>query len=322
MIKNKKIKFLAIFSLLLFFMSEAGFAEMVDKVAAVVNDEVITISEIEREEKQFARQITNSTPPEQVAAALEKMREGILQQIIEDRLIRQHAKKSGVSISADEFNQAYQKMLKKNGLTKEQFAAKLKADGISPAFHRKMFRGQMLQSKLISYQVRSRVVVTDDMIDDYYRLETIGGNAGSGFHLLQIGIGWEDGKKSEALALIEEVRKKALNHKNFSELAKEFSTMPSAKNGGDLGVLGTDEMSDEMRETIMAARDGISEIIETDAGFQFFKVSEVEEGQAAEITPHGEEREKIRKLLYDRQFKAEYSKWVNQLKEKAYIEIL
>ncbi len=303
--------------------SQPVYSKLLDKVVAVVNDDIITKTELEAETDQFIQRIVQSTPPAQVAATIAKVRSEILQRVIEERLIRQLAQQKKISVSADEFNAAYQNLLNGNNMTVEQFAAELKKNGLTLQQHKEMFRNQMLQAKLVSFEIRSKIVVTEAMIIDYYDREFAPKTDGTAYSLLQIGITWNQGEKSEALIQAENVRKMAVNDEDFASLAKKFSDLPSSDDGGDIGTFTTDEMSDEMREVIAPLKKNeISEIIETEFGFQFFKVTAITENNVTTKTPYESVKEEIREILYERQFKNDYNNWIKQLRENAYIEVL
>ncbi len=309
--------------LLLFFCPQPGWPELLDKVVAVVNDDIITKTELAAETQQLINTIIDSTPPEKVDDAIAQAHREILQRVIEERLIRQLAEKKKISISADEFNAAYQNLLDDNKMTKEQFVVELEKNGLTLAQHKEMFKSQMLQAKLVSFEIRSKIVVTEAMILDYYDREFAPETSQEAYSLMQIGVSWNQGEKSEALARAEKVRAMAMGKENFASLATEFSDLPSSEDGGDIGTFTEDEMSDKMREIILPLeQDEISEIIETDFGFQFFKVTEIKKDNVATKASYESVKEEIRQILYEQQFKKDYTDWMRQLKDDAYIEIL
>lgn len=307
---------------LLFSTATAAHAALLDKVVAVVNDDIITMSELDQEAEQYVERVRAAVPEDQLDDALAAMRSDVLNNIIENKLIQQKAKSRGLSISADEFNAAYKNLIAENGVTKEQFIKQLEQAGMSAAFHRKMFKNQMLQSKLISYEIRSKIIITEEMIQKYYDNEYVESVSDGGYYLLQMGFAWEDGKKAEALKQAERVHKLAASGKDFKELARKFSDLPSAKDGGDVGVFKAEEMPEIMRVVIVNLPDNsVSEIIETPSGFQFFKVLSSQKGGVLTKVPYESVKEEIREKLYNKQFKTNYDKWVNELRDQAYIEI-
>ncbi len=78
-----------------------------------------------------------------------------------------------------------------------------------------------------------------------------------------------------------------------------------------------------MRHAITSApANGITDIIETGDGYQFFKVTAQKKGNVLNKVPYDAVKEEIRDLLYDQQFQEEYSQWMHELRQQAYIKIL
>lgn len=306
-----------------FLLTSTACADLVDRVVAVVNDDIITLTDLDKETSQFKAKVIEKAPADQVEAALKQMHDDVLNQIIENRLIAQEAERLGISISDEDFASAYQNLLDRNGVTREQFAEELTQNGMSVSYHKKLFREQMLQSKVVSYQVRSKIVVTENMIETYYTDKYTEKIDEDGYYLQQIGVDIKDGSREAAREQIERVRNLALAGTGFPDLAEKFSDLPSAADGGDIGMFKADEMSESMRAVITSAPpNGITDIIETADGYQFFKVSAQKKGAVLTKIPYDVVKEEIRNNLFDQQFKEEYSKWMRELKKQAYIKIL
>ncbi len=311
-------------------------AELVDRVVAVVNDDVITLSELEKEGEPIYRDLAARTPSASLADTLQKAREHVLDQLIEKRLVAQKAKAANLSVSDAEVDAAFEQMLSQNKVGKEDFLARLKNEGITESAYKENLRGQILQGKLLNTDVRSKVVVTEEEILDYYDTHYTSQVSGDGYYLLQIGFSWIDPQNPNAppevlrvnkLSAKEEAEKilaKARDgDEDFKDLARKYSTMPSAADGGDIGVFQLDEMAAEMREAVQSLKPGeISEIIETPEGYQFFKLINSEDGSIVVKTPLAEVKEQIRSSLYEERLKEAYGTWMEELKNQAYIQKL
>ncbi len=304
-------------------------ATLLDKVIAVVNDDIITMSELDAEAEQYEQKIREKAPADQQASALEQMRQEVLEDLIEKRLLMQKANEMNLKITADEFNTAYEQMVASNNMTKEQFIATLEQNGMSASFHKELFRTQMLEAKLINYEIRSKIVVTEEMIIEYFDDKYTKTISDGGYYLLQIGFVRDtksadsDKLKNEALALAQRVHNLAKDGKDFKTLAKKFSQLPSAKDGGDIGAFSADEMSADMRDAIVSLpQNDVTDIIETASGFQFFKVASSKKGNVVTQVPYESVKEDIRKMLFNKELQQEYDKWIKNLRDSAYIEIL
>lgn len=306
-------------------------AEVVDKVVAVVNNEVITLSELEEETSGLLRSVTENNPQKPILEALEEARQMALNGMIERRLIQQKAKKYNVTVTEEDIDIAYENIRNGMSLDPAGFIEKLGKSGLTVESYRNKLKSQILQSRLLSYDVRSKIVVTEEMIAEYYR-ENYTSNVDKGsYYLLQIGCSWNKKDDPEELMLdkqqtrsrIERIFDLAQKGQDFRVLAEKFSELPSASDGGDIGVFTLDEMAPAMRDAVSSLQPGeISQIIETPAGYQFFKLLSGEENATVVTAAFEAVKEEIREKIYEEKLKAAYAEWVKKLKEDAYIQRL
>lgn len=333
MLRNRFATIFSLAFIVYFFSISNGFAILLDKVVAVVDSDIITMTELEKEAEQYYARVKEATPADKVDEAMEQVRSEVLKGLIEKRLILLKAKARNIIISADEFNMAYEQMLNSNNLRKDQFIVQLEKSGMTEEFHKEMFKTQMIQAKLVNYDIRSKIVVTEDMILEYYDTKFVTRVESDGYYLLQMGFSWqEDGSqddskkpssKSEARLMAERIHKMAKSGKDFKELAQKFSNFPSASDGGDIGLFQENEMFTDMRKSVVnLPLNGVSEIIDTPAGFQFFKLVSSQAGNVVIQAPYESVKEKIRETLYKKQFDELYDEWIKNMRENAYIEIL
>jgi peptidyl-prolyl cis-trans isomerase SurA len=315
-----------------FSLSPSHGEEVVDRVIAVVNDDVITLSEMEDTGKEYFGRIKAQAPAEEVDRVLAKAREEVLSSMIDQFIVRQQAEKLSIAVSEKELDAALDQMLVRNNATLEDFRQELAAMKISEQEYRDNIRDEILKSKLIGYEVRSRIVITEEDIKAYYQKEIIPEKGGNGFHLLQMGFTWRNvvvlekagfDSKETAREQAEKIRARAVGGENFRTLAKQYSNLPSAADGGDIGFFQKDEMVSFMKNAIMEIQPGeISRIVENNNTFQFFKLLSVQEGEIVVKAPYESVREEIRDVLYQQEMEAQYKKWVNELRDGAYIRIL
>lgn len=321
--------------LLLMAIPAIGSAELLDRVVAVVNDEVVTLSEVELEGQELIRGLSAKTPAESLPETLQDAREDVLDSLIEKRLLSQKAKEKNISVSPDEVENAFQHMVGKSGLSPEDFLAKMKESGMTEPIYREQLKTQVLQNKLASADIRAKVVITDDDILDYYDTHYTSQTSKGGYFLLQMGFTWRDPQnpqappevlrvnKLEAQKKAQEVHGLAKDGEDFKELAKKHSELPSAQDGGDIGVFQLDEMAAYMQDAVRDLKPGeISEVIETPDGYQFFKLLNNQDGTIVIKTPLEQVKEEIRSKLSEQRMQKAYAEWIAELKDQAYIQKL
>jgi peptidyl-prolyl cis-trans isomerase SurA len=323
-----------ILSLLLLglFLPSSGGAELVDKVVAIVNDEVIALSEVEEEAARLYQTLARESSGQTLVKSMADAREATLNGLIDRRLINQRAKLTNTTVTDEELASAFETTRNRMALDPVEFKKKLERSGMTEEALKKQLRDQVLQSKLVSYDVRAKIVVTDEMIRDYFHEHYATKAEKGSFYLLQMGFQWNpevtDPEKRQQEK--EETRKRAERAlellgkgEDFKAVAKKFSDLPSASDGGDLGILKLDDMAPAMRTTVAALKPGeLSKIVETTDSYQFFKLLSEKDEASSSSSSYEKAKDEIREKLYDEKLKVAYAEWVKKLKESAYIQKL
>lgn len=308
------------------------YAAVVDKVVAVVNEEVITLSEVEEEVSRLAQSLEKEQGEASGPAAIAEIREQTIDALIDRRLINQRAKATNTTVSDEELTAAVESTRTRMGLDPAEFRRKMAQSGMTDDLLKKQLRDQILQSKLVSADVRAKTVVTDEMLRNYYDEHHAARSEKGNLHLLQMGFSWQKEKsdaakrseaKNEARERAETTRALVTDkEQDFKEVAKKFSDLPSAVDGGDLGVLNLDDMAESTRAAISPLKPGqVSAIIETPGSYQFFKVL-AQDDKEADKAAFEKVKDEIREKLFQEKLKAAFADWVKNLRESAYIQKL
>jgi len=318
-----------IFAVCFFLLSNSVYAELVDRVVAVVNDDVITFSDLNRQGESLFKRIIEQAPPQEVDKALLTARQEMLSHLIDKLIIEQRAAKFGISVSEKEVDETIDQLLKAKNRKREDLVRDLKLMGTTEKEFRDSIKSQILQSKLIGYEVSSRVVITEEKIKEYYDQHYVANNDNkntgneNNYHILQMGFTWDnDQGKEQAQNKAEAIRKMVLEGGDFKELAKKYSDLPSSADGGDLGICKKDELATYMRASCLILKPGeVSPVIETPAGYQFFKLLPGD-GLGGKNRPYEEVKDEIKNILYDQEVEEQYKAWVTELRDQAYIKKL
>lgn len=308
-------------------------AEIIDRVVAVVDEDVITLSEVnEAGQEQFAAILRNSGGKD-VTGKLAEARKDVLDGLIDKRLVAQRAKELHISISEKDIDNAFQGILKRNNISKEEFTKQLAVTGRTDRQFRDSLSEQLLFSRVMVLEIRSKIVLSDTQVEAFYKAHHTKNLQSGQYQLLQIGFNWSDSHdtkegtakvagKDEARKQAERIRKLAMQGKDFRELARSYSELPSAADGGEIGVLHKDEVSSAMSDALSGLlAGGISQVIETENTFQFFKVLAAE-GDAARLVSFDAVRQEIEDRLFRQETERLYEKWLQDRRQQVYIEIL
>jgi peptidyl-prolyl cis-trans isomerase SurA len=282
-------------------------AELVDRVAAVVNNDVITLSEVEkRAGPELARVDQEATGPDRAqkrAAALKR----VLDTMIDEKLVDNELRELKVTISDKEVDGAVDEVKKSYNLTDEQLQQAVSREGYSIAEYREQMRKQIGRYKLISEKVRKNVKVSDADVQSEYDRMTRAEGEDYEVHIRHILIAVPrsasaaqiDTARRKAAAIAVEAREPGVD---FAELAKKRSEGSSSSDGGDLGFFKRGTMVPEFERVAFNLKTGeVSDPVRTQFGWHVLKLEEIRKlgmKPLAEVRPEIEER--LRKAQAER----------------------
>lgn len=298
--------------------------EVLDKVVAVVNDEVITQSELDILLLPVYNQYKNLFAGEKLVEKLSEARRSILNQLIEDRLVYQETKRLKIEVTEEEVNARYLEF--KSRFKGEGEAEKLLAEqGLTPAKLKERYRQQIAIRKLHQYYIRSKILVTPKDIQDYYQSHLAKFTQKERLKVKTITIRKSEAsvRSKEADPVAREKAEEILRHlyagEKFETLAARYSEDNKATGGGDLGVVQRGDLVEGIDMVLFNLKPGeISPIMETDMGFHIFKVVEKRPRQ---VNPFDQVRDDIHDFLFRKKSRERFGEWMKDLKKSAYITI-
>jgi peptidyl-prolyl cis-trans isomerase SurA len=312
---GKKLN-LIVFSLMLAqlcFFKPLSADEVVDRIVAMVDGDIITLVQLNREAGLYIKNIEESNytaekKNEMIAATHKK----VLDALIDRSLTQQEARKYNIEVSEAEVNAAVENVKKSRAMTQEMLETALKNENLSLDEYREGIRKQILQSRIINHAVKSKVVITESDIRAQYDKDAEKHTGKKKYHLRNILL------KNQGQVL--EVKTKLDEKQSFASLAKAYSVAPNASDGGDLGVFDIENFSQDIKDSISVLNKGeTTDVISTAQGFQFFYIEDiVTEGGKTYEQLHDQIHEKLYKEQVDKKF----GNWLESLKEKAHIKVM
>ena len=301
-------------------------AEMLDKVAAVVNDEVITQSELDFILAPIYQQFQKQYAGQDVMVKMNQVRQKLLNEMIEDKLVYQEAKRLKVPVSEEEISEKVQQF-KARFPTEDEFQALLTRQGLTVTKLRERYREQISIRKLQDYEVRSKIIVTPKDIETFYRRHKKAFTQEESVKVRTITIKKSQEKEPAqkqaadlaAKAKADDILQKLFAGESFEALAKQFSEDTKATEGGFLGWVRRGDLVDVVDNVIFSLKPGeCSAVLETDVGYHIFKVEEI---RAQKIQLLDEVRDAIHNEVYRRKSRRKFKEWMAELKKAAYISI-
>ncbi len=317
--KLTKASFILSLLLPLVFGSLSVHARVLDKVAAKVNSEIITLSAIE-ERAELLRQKYVGAP---ISISEQDLLKDALNMIIEERLQIQEGKKFGFIVDEYAIDAAVEDIKKKNNLADGQLQEMLKREGRTLESYKNHIRDQILVSKITQFEIGNRVKVSEKSIIKYYKKnqkEFWEEGKVRARHILFISErGSSENQRRAKLRQAKKVLSEIRKGSDFSKLAIKYSEDVSASSGGDVGFVKRGKMVREFEEAVFSLKPGqISDIVETEYGYHIIKVDEVLPGKTLTLK---DVKNRIHKILSMQKQKQVYDDWINELKKSAFIEV-
>jgi len=304
-------------------LSQPVFAEICNRIVAVVNDEVITLHELNEKIKELTG-IESSDLKNQDKEGFIEARRKVLDLLIDEKIALDKSKELGIEVTSKEVDSAIENIKKRNRWTQADLEAGLNQQGISFEQYREKVRKELEQMRLIDFEVKSKIIVRDETVKEYYEAHADEFKSEEKVRLAIIFLanksstGQHDAsspvqKTEKILAMLKEGQ-------DFGELAKKFSQGPGAESGGDIGFIKTSQLEPTLKKVIDDLEIGeVSKPIASPSGIQIMKLIE---RQAKGVKGIEEVKDAIYDVLYSEEIKNRYSLWIKELRDKAYIRII
>lgn len=307
------IAFTLVFAALLFTLKPGQCsAEVVDRVIAVVNDGIITLSELNAATAAALDKLPADEKRD--GKKTEGLRAVMLDSLIEQKLVKQAADKAGIEISEREIDNAVEDVMKRNNLTKDALLLALANSGLTHREYKEQLREQIRQVKFINKEFRSKISPRPEDIEDYYRQNQDDFNAPVSYRVNMILIPDSLDDKAKAGA-IKAVQDGIVAGEDFGALAARYS----GRGAGDELVIKSGEVSKAMEEALSGLDpDKPSKAVRLSEGVYFFRLKERIQGRGR---PLEEVRDEIHERLFRKTMDERFNFWLIEAKKKAHIEV-
>lgn len=298
--------------------------EIVDRIVAVVNNEVITYLELQHELKPYEEKIKSMGYGEEEARQMRyKVREDMIYRLIDEKLADQEIKKNNITISEAEIDASIERLKASRMWSDEDLRKALETEGMTMQELRENMRSQALRSRLIGQEVSSKIVITQEEVRDYYDNHPEKYQGDLYYRLRNIVIPEsleEEGGKSAARTKAEMIMQKLQEGESFEALARAYSVPSLAEKGGDLGKIRFEDFSRQIKTALEGLGPGdYTDILDTDRGLQIFYVEEIfSEGGL----PFEEAAPEIEENLFNDAMDKKYTEWLDDLKRQSHIKII
>lgn len=306
-------------------MGPGAAAELVDRIVAIVNDDIILLTELNKAVAPLEEQIrSKGYAPEKEREEIFRLRQEMLNSLIDDKLADQEIKTAGIFVDDQEIDHAIEQVKKANFYSDEDLRRALTASGITMSDYRNEIKKQMQRNQLVNQKVKSAIIITESDITDYYKNHPELYSSQEKYFIRNIIMPLTPGMSPEEKKLVrekmEKVHQELANGASFEQMAKDYSEAMNAADGGKLGSFALNELAENIRAAVAPLKPGtFSSIVETDQGLQIFYVEDIAQSGGKEFS---EATENIRQKLYEEAVNKKFQSWIETLRKDAHIKII
>ncbi|MGZ4959081.1 MAG: peptidylprolyl isomerase [Methylomonas sp.] len=269
-------------------------AQTLDRIVAVVEDDVILERELDKEVAAVAAKLRSGNvnmPPEFV------LRKQVLERMVVDKLQRQVAAKSGIQVSDEMLRNSVAEIAARNNLSVEAFREEIERQGMDYKSFEDNIRNEIIINQLRSREIGSRIKVTDAEVAHYMETQSQAGQSNSQYRLGHILIAVSEAASSDRIQKAKEKADQVVSElrggADFKQMAISVSNDDNALKGGDLGWRSIGQIPTLFVDTVTGMKQGdVSDPIRSPSGFHIIKILEMEGGGQHIVT-----KTKVRHIL-------------------------
>ena len=289
-------------------------ADVVERVVATVNNDAIFLSDLRTRAVPFLPQVAEARTEAERMTRLKELYEELLSFLIDEKLIQQLARESGIRVTNADIENAMENLRLQNNLTEEEFDEALEAQGFTKAQYRSELKRQLLRLKVMNERVRSRVNVTEEEVRARYEDKARATGNEIRVKLSHILIPVEEGSSATDVAAVREQADRIraeLTPENFGAKAGEIG-------GGELGWLSPEDLPEELGQSVgrLQAKE-ISEPIRGDSGFHIFFVQDRQVG--SDFPTYEEMKQELYREMLDSAMLRQEKVFLEEARRKAVI---
>jgi parvulin-like peptidyl-prolyl isomerase len=299
-------------------------AEIKEQIVAVVNDEIITYSELEKILSPVFEQYEQIYSGAELFTMLQKARRDVLTHLVEEKLILQEAKRQKVREQlGDDFAKEVEQSIagvKAKFPSGEEFEKGLRRQGFTMEGYRAQEEQRALVRAMLIKEVSTRCSVSPSEIRAYYEAHPQEFTEGEKIHVSQIWIKDTPEKPEEAERQVREILSRLDAGESFAELARKYSHCPYARKGGDWGYIGRGHWNKELEDAAFVLEPGAhSGVVKSTLGYHLIMLHEK---KPAAVKSLAEVYRAIEDTLFREKAGVKRDEWLARLKKKAYISMV
>ncbi len=308
---------------LFFVLTTLSSAEIIEHVVAIVNEEIVTESDVEKLHKKLETGglVDDALLRLNDPKALLKDRKNLVDYMIDEKIMDSEVKKKNLSATVEQVEQEIRNISTQKNVTRAQLKQALQENGVVFSEYQDFIRTSLERHSLIDREVRGKIKVSEEDLGAAYSAQKGKGpekiNEYTIAHILFLP---QKKGEADAKARAEKVQKRIkAREMSFEKLVANYSDDTSESSDGLFGTFRSGEMTPEMNAAISNLKVGeTSQIVKTKAGFHIFKL--VAKNQIANPEYEKEKEQLFNSLMTDA-FKKQFRMWLTQKRRDAFIKV-
>ncbi|MBN1383087.1 MAG: peptidylprolyl isomerase [Deltaproteobacteria bacterium] len=298
-------------------------AAMKDGIAAVVNEEIITIYELNRAFAPIRMKIDASYQGQKREDVVTQSKKAVLNRMINDMLIEQEAEKMGIVIREDEVNATIDDILRRQNITKNDLLKMLEKENLTLDDYKKDLKTQLARMRLLRREVNAKIAVSNEEIGEYYSKNREYFEGREAVRIKQVLLSFPRHIDEQGKAALQAEAQKIVNQlksgESFEQLIANYSKDSFSLSGGDLGFVERGVILPDVEKVAFSlSLEEISDVIESPVGFHVIKVTDKKGAGAKSIElVRSEIQEKILSEKAEKRFEG----FIEELRKKSHVEI-
>ena len=303
----------------------AGGDEIVERIVAVVNDDIITYLEVQKEMSPYEAQVKAvGYDPEKEQQMLYRVRNDVVNKLVDQKIADQEIKRHKITVNDEDIDNNIEQIKESKSWTDEDFRKALEREGMTIESYREKLKSQAQRARLLNTAVKANIVITKEDVAAYYASNIEKYQGELTYHLRNIimrvsELAGTDGKRAVSEKM-ENVHAELTKGAPFESLARQYSESVLAKNGGDLGILAYKDFSPQLKEALAGLSKGeYTAVLDTDQGYQIFYIENMLKENEM---PLEEVYSQIENTLFKELSEKAFVDWIETLREASHIKII
>ena len=294
--------------------------EVLDGIAAVVNDDVITFSQVRELIGPIEKAAREQLKGEELVAKIKEIRLKAINDLIDRQLILQEFRKNKFNIPDHYIEERIGTVVREEfGGDRAAFVRTLQAQGYTLDKFKQLETEKMIVQAMRGQNVKNDVIIPESKITEYYQQNRAEYALDDQIKLRMIALRKADNGSDSKRAMIDEIRAKILEGAEFADLARMYSDDSTQDQGGDWGWINRKTLNESLAKIAFGMKAGqVSPVI--DLGNSYYLIY-VEAKKNAAVKPLAEVRDDIQSKLIQQERQKRQEQWIEKLRKKAYIKI-